>query len=277
MKRIVMVIVCMCLFSLLLCPTASAMVRRDLLDAERTALVSDSGSFTYTEDGVLVLESTSEEGATVALPFDLLMNLGNMRYLQMSLSSDCAFNIALRVSGNGRDFYPQLTGPSWYEAFQDTAPAEGEGVSDGGVFTLSQDVLHYAAYNEMPLSEDSYATVKAVFISVKGVGKLTVEHLMLSDTPDFMTMSNHIGTLAEEVPLLPEYSLDFLGEGETDEHVVPTLPDGDGMHEEQEWETIRPILWIAGVTLVVTVIAVIIVRKKVPNRFSLEDFDDSDE
>jgi len=276
MKRIVALIVCVCTLAMVLCLHASAMVRRDLLDAERTALISDSGSFTYTEDGVLVLESTSEDGATVVIPLDLLMNLGNMRYLQMSLSSDCAFNIALRVSGTGRDFYPQLTGPSWYEAFQETAPAEGDGVSEGGVFTLSQDIVHYAAYNEMPLSEDSYATVKSVFISVKGIGKLTLEHLMLSDSPDFMTMSNHVGTLVDEVPLLPDYTLDFTN-GEEEEHHAPTLPNGDGMREGQEWDTIRPILWIAGAAVVVTVIAVIVVRKKVPNRFSLEDFDDSDE
>ncbi len=271
-----MLIVSVCLLAVTVCPTASAMVRRDLLDVQNTTLISDSGAFTYTENGVLVLESTSEEGATVAISLDLLMSLGNMRYLQMSLSSDSAFNIALRISGAGRDFYPQLTGPSWYEAFQETAPAEGEGVSDGGVFTLSQDIVHYAAYNEMALSEDSYATIKSVFISIKGVGKLTIEHLMLSDTPDFMTMSNHVGTLADEVPLLPEYTLDFVGEDE-EEHRVPTLPSNDGMHEGQEWETIRPILWIAGATVVVTIVAVIIVRKKVPNRFRMEDFDDSDE
>ena len=273
MKRIAAVWLTLCLFMLLPMQTVSAAVKRDLLDADRTLLISDGGSFSYTDSGVLVLESTSADGVTVAITSDVLMNLGNMRYLQMSLDADCAFNIALRVSGTDHDFYPQLTGPSWYEAFQDTPPAEGEGVSDGGVFTLSQDVVHYAAYNELPLSEDSYATVKSVMISLKGVGKLTLEHLALSDTPDFKTMSNHVGTLVEQVPLLPEYTLDFTGEGEEEGNTPPTVT-GDGMHEGQEWDTIRPILWILGGTLIVTGVAVILVRKKVPKKFNMEEFDD---
>ncbi len=275
MKRVFAWTLAVCVWlTVMTMPVAAAPIERSLLLPDATRLTSTNGSFSYTADGVLVLESLSEDGATVAIMYNQFTNIQTLRYLQLSLEATCPFNIALKISGEERNIHPQLAGPSWYEAFQESAPGDGEGVASG-IHTMSQDIIYYAQYNDLSLPDDGYVTLKSVFITLKGAGRITLEHLKLSSEPDFVTMSNHVGALPPLVPMLPEYDLKF---NKTDEErYAEGLASPGAVYGYDESDGIITMVWLAIGTVAVTAVAVVIVKKRVPKRLNMDVFEDDNE
>lgn len=189
------VILPMLLLLCLLLPLTVSAADTTLLLPEHTCLTSQTGVYAYTPEGALMLSASDNKGATAAIELGLPVDIHQTRYVQLSLTSDVPFNIAFKLSGGEHDIFPQTAGPSWYEAFQSYAPADGGGC-DPGTFTLSLDVAAYAAYNGLSIPESGQVTLQTVYVMLKGTGGLTLEHLVLSDHGDFQTALGKTGMTA---------------------------------------------------------------------------------
>ncbi len=184
MKRFISLCLCVCVL-MALCGTLTASAAPlSLLIPEKTNRTAIEGDFTYTADGALQLTASSDAGTTVAVDIDQTVNLNGMRYVHLAVESTVPFNIAMKVSNGQNDVYPQLAGPSWYEHFQQTAPAVGEGVK-AGTYVMVLDLQHYMQYNSLGFGNDGYAYIRSVHIFAKGVGTVTVKQLSLSEAATF--------------------------------------------------------------------------------------------
>ncbi len=183
MKRVLSVLLIAVLSGVLWIPT-SAMSSLVLTVPEQTSLTSSGGAFSYAETGELNLTATDPNGASVAIEFNNTINMNNMQYVHLSVTSDVPFNVALKVRSDAYDVYPQITGPSWYEHFQADAPGMSEGVQAGS-YTVVLNLKNYIEYNQLPVGGDGYVFVRSIHVMAKGEGSLTVHHLAVSDTPAF--------------------------------------------------------------------------------------------
>ncbi|MBQ3093578.1 MAG: hypothetical protein IJC52_00250 [Clostridia bacterium] len=193
-KRLLCFILC-CVLCLTAAMPAAADTTFWLLPAEEADMSSVAGEASIIEKGALHLTAATAEGASVAVEVNETIHVDTVRYLQLSLRSTAPFNIALKMSGAQYDLFPQTAGPSWYEAFQDTAPGEGEGVK-AGEYTVSLDIAHYIKYNGIQLSQNGYATIKTVHIALRGAGEMTVDHLAVSDMGSFRSPNGLFGMTA---------------------------------------------------------------------------------
>jgi len=184
MKRVIAVLVCaVCLFAWMGLQ-ATAMSSLVLLVPDRTTQTSYTGTFAYLEDGSLAVTSADANGSSVAIEFNNTVNLNNMPYVHLAVSSDVPFNVALKVRSDAYDVYPQITGPSWYEQFQAEAPGMNEGVAPG-VYTVVLNLKNYIEYNQLPVGGEGYVYIRSIHVMAKGMGTVTVHHLAVSDMPAF--------------------------------------------------------------------------------------------
>ena len=197
-KRWMMIVLCACvMMSAAVLPVSAALENNVLLPA-KTALLDGEGTVTYSEDGALLLTSTSENGAAAAITLDQFFNIRNVRYMQVSITADAPFNVAVKMIGEDKDLYPQLTGPSWHTAFG-LSSVPKDGYIPAGSYVLSLDVINYVEYNGMVIDKDGYATMESVFVMVKGAGSVTVERLVFSNEPTFTAANGQTGTAAPTV------------------------------------------------------------------------------
>lgn len=239
-----------------------------LLSKEAT-IGDPSVTATYTAEGALSV-TASEAGATVAIEFSQEIDLETMRYLQLSLNAQVPFNLALKLSGEEYDLYPQTKGPSWYEAFQGKAPTVDEGVAAGD-YTMSLDVRHYADYNGLALREDGTATLKSVYLTLYAPGTVTVSHLKLGESAVFTTADGKSGTAATTVAPITTHS---------DVTKLPTkyaYYDGgdiaaidDTIRREEDSPAPMITMIVVGVLLVVAMILLTVLKKR-RERISLEE------
>ncbi|MBE6763739.1 MAG: hypothetical protein E7553_05220 [Ruminococcaceae bacterium] len=182
------------LISLMMTLTVSASPH-PLLVEKSTRLTSQTGAFAYTPEGTLNVTASDSGGAVVAIDLNRTVNLLETPFLQLSLHSTVPFNIALKLDDGTKEMYPQTAAPAWYEGFQQHTPAAGEGV-DAGQYTLSLSIPAYADYNDLPIPENGVVTLESVFVILKDVGGVTVEHLMLSEHGSFLTAFGKTGKTA---------------------------------------------------------------------------------
>jgi len=239
-----------------------------LLSAEAT-IGDPTATAVYTAEGALSVTAT-EAGATVAVEFSQEIDLETMRYLQLSVNAQVPFNLALKLSGAEYDLYPQIKGPSWYEAFQGRAPSADEGVA-AGEYTMSLDVRHYADYNGLALREDGTTTLKSVYLTLYAPGTVTVSHLKLGESASFTTADGKSGTAATTVAPITTHS---------DTTKLPTkyayYDGGDiaAIDDTIRREETSPAPMIAMITVGVLLVAAMIlltVLKKRRERISLEE------
>ncbi|MBQ4618097.1 MAG: hypothetical protein IJB27_06980 [Clostridia bacterium] len=266
-RRAMAVCLAMMLGALCLAMPASAAAEHVLLNEESTTFLS-GGS--YTENGALALQSGGNP-VTAVIEWDEEINLNTTRYLQLSVVSSAPFNVALKLDGDPYDAYPQLTGPSWYEAFQDTAPASGEGVAHGS-YVLSLDMKNYMEYNGLVVPKNGKMTLLGVYITMYGQGELTVSHLKLSDTAAFVTADGKGGTAATTlVPIIKHTQASRA-----------TSPYQGGSYDAGTPGGYSPeadaagVVWfiLLGVAAVGAVVVLTVVKKR---RESAEEDDESDE
>ncbi len=233
------------------------------------ATMGDSSAvFAYTPEGALTVTALAP-GATVAIECAQEIDLNTKRYLQLSVQAAVPFNLALKLSGEEYDWYPQLTGPSWYEAFQATAPAANEGVPAGD-HTMALDVRHYADYNALTLREDGTATLKTVYLTLYAPGTVTVSHLKLGDAA-FTTADGKSGTAATTLAPITTHN---------DTTKLPTkyaYYDGgdiaaidDTVRQQESSTTPMIVLSVIGVLLVAAMVLLTILKKR-RDRISLEE------
>ncbi len=175
--------------------TVAAETTLPLLKEDTTYLTKRDGAFSYAPQNVLIVQAPTEAGTTAAIDIKTPVNVKETPFLQLSVSSAAPFNIALKLQNGDFAVFPQLAGPSWYEAFQEQVPPDGGGVN-AGHYTCSLNIESYLRYNDLGVPEDGVVTIETVFIMLKGAGELTVEHLALSDVGEFQTAFGTVGTTA---------------------------------------------------------------------------------
>ncbi len=178
-----------------LCTVSVSAAGQSLLSVDQTRLTSETGMFAYTPEGALTVTASDAGGVTAAIDLNMTVNVYETPFIQLSLTSTAAFNVALKLGTAEGDIFPQTAGPAWYEGFQKHAPAAGGGV-DAGSYTLSLSIPAYAEYNELAIPKDGVVTLKTVFVMLKGEGGLTLEHLTLSEHGEFQTAFGKTGQTA---------------------------------------------------------------------------------
>lgn len=175
--------------------TVAAETTLPLLKEDTTYLTKRDGAFSYAPQNVLIVQAPTEAGTTAAIDIKTSVNVKETPFLQLSVSSAAPFNIALKLRNGDFAVFPQLAGPSWYEAFQEQVPPDGGGVN-AGRYTCSLNIESYLRYNDLGVPEDGIVTIETVFVMLKGAGELTLEHLALSDAGEFQTALGTVGTTA---------------------------------------------------------------------------------
>ncbi len=234
-----------------------------LLVPEKTALTSTEGSYAYDDNGALHVIAPSDNGATVAVDIEQTVKVHNTRYVHLVVEATAAFNIALKVDNGTHDVYPQLAGPSWYEQFQETAPAMGEGVNAGS-YAVVLDLANYAQYNAQSLGTDGYAFIRSLHVFVKGAGEVTVKQMTLTEAATFTYDGQPITTAApfEAITTAPHAETDSTQPPESDD-TTPTYaaaPEGD--YNLGRVPPIVIVLLIGGVLLIGSMIALNVLKKK---------------
>lgn len=263
MKRIVGVAVSLLmLFAMLSGMTVSAQ-ELSLLVQEKSSRTSMEGDFAYDGSGALCVTASSDAGATVAINIEQTINLNGTRYVHLVVDATAPFNIALKVSNGSHDVYPQLAGPSWYERFQETAPAMGEGVKAGN-YALVLDLWEYMNYNAQSLGTDGYAYIRSVHVFVKDAGAVTVKQLKLTDAPTFTHEGQPITTAVplEAVTTAPHAETDATQPPSTDATVpvYPVAPEGD--YDLGRLPPTVIVLLVGAVLLIGATIALTVIKKK---------------
>lgn len=203
-KRMAAFLLCFCMVM-----TGSALfahaeaIERSLIIPDKTASPQSDALFSYSEQGALTVTAESEFGGAVAVQLSQLLHVKNMRYLQVSLHSTAPFNIALKMGGTERDIYPQLAGPSWYEALCGTRPDNATSVP-AGQYTVSLDLIHYFEYNGLTIDKNGFVDLKTVLIMLEGAGTLKIDRLLLSNTQEFTMPDGQVVAPAPTLPALPE-------------------------------------------------------------------------
>ncbi len=184
MKRLLSILFGTLMLTALWAMPTAAMASLVLLVPDQTTLTSVGGEFAYGENGTLTVTAPDSNGASIAIEFNNTINLNSMPYVHLSVTSDVPFNVALKVRSNAYDVYPQITGPSWYEHFQEEAPGMNEGVK-AGEYTVVLNLKNYIDYNQLGVGGEGYVFVRSIHVLAKGQGQVTVHHLAVSDTPAF--------------------------------------------------------------------------------------------
>lgn len=191
-------VICCVLCVLLICCCCSLSVAAQtdvpLLPTDAPTPVGN-GDCVYTPDGALQLTSADDGGVSVSIAVNKTVNIHTTKYLQLAIETNAPFNVALKLSGDEYDIYPQTAGPSWYEVFQEKAPTDGAGVKSGS-YAVSLDLKNYVDYNDLEITPDGFMTLKTVFITIDGAGAAVVRHLALSDVAEFATASGQKGEAA---------------------------------------------------------------------------------
>ena len=203
-RRMAAVVLCLCVVLMGTALSVSAApIEKSLLIPDKTASPSADAAFSYAESGTLTVTASAQTGGSVAVTMDQLLNVKNVRYLQVAVRATAPFNIALKVGGTEKDIYPQLAGPSWYEAFVGTRDGN-EAYIPSGEYVVSLDLIQYVEYNGLSIDTNGYVQLKTVFLMLGGAGTLTVERLMMSNTADFSLTNGQTGAAAPTLPMLEE-------------------------------------------------------------------------
>lgn len=263
MKRLFGFAVSVVMLAVTVCCVSVSAASVTLLAPENTTLTSLEGSFAYDDSSALRVTAPSDAGATVAMDYEKSVNLHTARYVHLAVEATAPFNIALKMNNGSYDVYPQLAGPSWYEQFQETAPAMGEGVK-AGKYVLVLDLYNYMEYNAQGLGEDGNAYLRSIHVFVKGAGDVLVRRLDLSDTPTFTLDGQPITTAVpqEVVTTAPHVSTESTQPTSLDvtAPIYPVVPDGDYSLGRLSPTVI--IVLASAVVLVAATVALTVIKKK---------------